>query len=119
MSMMITPQHAARAHELHVKYDELHAAASALVDYVWHKLLQPAEKTADVVSRSAKDFATLGDSKADRVKREIWLARVKLRQHRDQMMLVKLQAEVDQFKEKVAELQAWEIMSPLLDSCPE
>lgn len=113
---VVTAQHAARAHELHEKFDALHGEVSSLQDWVWHKLCHPSEKTAEVATLAAKVHAS---AKSSRISKEIATGRVLLRSAKHDMTLVRLQERLDDLKSKVSELQAWHIMAPLLDNCPE
>lgn len=113
---IITAQHAARAHELHEKFDALHTEVSSLQDWVWSKLCVPSEKTAQVATFAAKAHAS---AKTSAIGKEIATGRVMLRSAKHDMTLVHLQAKIADLQAKVSELQAWDIMAPLLDSCPE
>lgn len=113
---IVTAQHAARAHELHEKFDSLHTEISNLQDWVWQKLCVPSEKTAEITAFAARAHAS---AKSSAVGKEIASSRVALRTAKHDMTLVRLQERLDDLKSKVAELQGWQIMAPLLDSCPE
>lgn len=113
---IVTAQHAARAHEIHEKFDALHGELVSLQDWAWSKLCQPSEKTAEITAFAAKVHAS---EKSSAIGKEIASSRVALRTAKHDMTLVRLQEKLDDLKSKVAELQGWQIMAPLLDACPE
>jgi hypothetical protein len=113
---VVTAQHAARAHEAHEKFDSIHNEINTLGDWVWTKLCTPADKTAQITAFAARTHAS---TKTSEIGKEIATSRVLLRCAKHDMMLMRLQERLDDLKLKVSELQAWEVMSPLLDSCPE
>lgn len=113
---IVTAQHAARAHELHEKFGALHDSLSSIESWVYSKLVQPSEKTAEITAFAAKVHAS---TKSSAIGKEIASSRVALRTAKHDMTLVRLQEQLEDLKSNVAELQGWQIMAPLLDSCPE
>ena len=78
--------------------------------------MTPAKATADLVQKAAKVHAS---GKASPLSKQIMTSRVALRGMRHDMALLHMQEQLDSLKQKLSELQAMQLMAPLLDSCPE
>lgn len=113
---MITAQHAARAHEVHLKFDELHMKVDGLRDWVATELCNRAEATAKVVEKAVKVHSS---EKSTPIEREMMCHRVALRGTRNDMALLQLKEKLGELQSAATELQAWIEMAPLLDACPE
>lgn len=116
MESMITAQHAARAHEIHAKFDAFHTEIEAVAYFCSAKLVQQAESTAQLVEVAARVHAS---AKKSDLSKQIMASRVSLRGMRHDLSLIQLQGRLDDLKSKLSELQAMQLMAPLLDSCPE
>jgi hypothetical protein len=116
MESMITAQHAARACEIHERFDAFHDDIESANSFFYNKVVTPAKATADLVQKAAKVHAS---GKASPLSKQIMASRVSLRGMRHDMALLRMQEQLDSLKQKLSELQAMQLMAPLLDSCPE
>jgi hypothetical protein len=116
MESMITAQHAARACEIHERFDAFHDELEGVNNFFYGKVVTPAKATAELVQKAAKVHAS---GKASPLSKQIMASRVSLRGMRHDMALLHMQTRLDDLKEKLSELQAMQLMAPLLDSCPE
>jgi hypothetical protein len=116
MESMITAQHAARACEIHERFDAFHDEIESVASFFYKKVVVRAAATGDLVQKAAKVHAS---GKASPLSKQIMASRVSLRGMRHDMALLHMQTRLDDLKEKLSELQAMQLMAPLLDSCPE
>lgn len=113
---MITAQHAARAHEIHEKFDAFHDEFDRVSSFFYGKVVAAAKVTAELVEEASRVHAS--DKKSPLTK-EIMASRVSLRGMRHDMHLIQMQQRLDDLKSALSELQAMQLMAPLLDACPE
>lgn len=113
---MITAQHAARAHEIHTKFDEFADEVEAAANWCHAKLVHAAHVTAELVESAARVHAS---EKKSQLSKQIMASRVSLRGMRHDMSLILMQKRLEDLQSRLSELQAMQLMAPLLDACPE
>lgn len=115
----VTPQQAARAQEYAARLDNVHDELCALQRLFYESVVKPAEIYAEKVVQAAEACADPDDTPKARVKRQIATARVQLGGARQMMRILVLAGGFDELRKKISELEAWEQMAPLLDSCSD
>jgi|688.fasta_scaffold757975_3 hypothetical protein len=113
---IITAQHAARACEIHETFDAFHDEVEAVSTFFYTKVVNAAKSTAELAEAAAKVHAS---EKKSELSKRIIASRLSLRGMRHDMALIQMQTRLDDLKAKLSELQAMQLMAPLLDACPE
>jgi hypothetical protein len=115
----VTTQQAARAQEYYARLDQLHDELNLLAGTFYNMAVKPACGFAETVEKAAMAFSDPDDTPKGAARRQIAVARISLGEARQRMKLLDLSRAFDQVRDKLAELEAWEHVAPLLDSCSD